>query len=64
MLDYYVVRFLLSAESLAYIVAAWGWWRVWQEPITTRISLAAMWTALGFLANTAQVAARIMLHTG
>jgi hypothetical protein len=62
MLDYYVVRFFLSAESLAYIVAAWAWWRVWQEPNAPRLSLAAMWTGLGLLANTAQVAAKIMLH--
>jgi hypothetical protein len=63
MLDYYIVRFLLSAESLAYMIAAWGWWRVWQEPIASRISPAAMWTGVGFFVNIAAIAAKIMLHS-
>ena len=37
MIDNYGVRFLLAVESLAYMLAAWGWWRVWRQPTAPRI---------------------------
>jgi hypothetical protein len=62
MLDHYIVRFLLSAESLVYLIAAWGWWRVWQEPIASRIR-PRRHVDRPRLPNIAAVAAKIMLHS-
>ena len=48
MLDHFAVRFLYSAESLSYILAAWAWLRVWHVPDRNRVGLAALCSGLGF----------------
>lgn len=61
MIDNNAVRYLLAAESLAYLLAAWGWWRVWQQPTAPRISRAAFYTALCFPLNFVRIALVIIL---
>jgi len=46
MLELYVVRLALAGESLGYMVAAWAWLRVWQQPDACRVSIAGGITAL------------------
>jgi hypothetical protein len=60
MLDIYGVRFLLAAESLAHMLAAWGWWRVWRLPSAARLSLAALATCLCFTLKIIRIAVMIV----
>jgi len=61
MIDNCAVRFLLAAESLAYMLAAWGWWRVWQKPSALRVGHAAFYTALCFPLKFVRIALVIIL---
>jgi hypothetical protein len=62
MLEELPVRFLLAAESLGYFLAGWAWWRVWQEPSRTRISIAAAFTAAGFCLKFARISLAIVMR--
>ena len=62
MLDDYAVRFLYAAESLAYFLAGWAWWRVWQDPTRSRLSAAAVCTAVGFCIKFIRISVAIVMR--
>ena len=62
MLDPYPLRFFYAAESLGYVVAGWAWYRVWQDPTRSRLSLAAMCTAVGFCIKFARISLAIVMR--
>jgi hypothetical protein len=63
MIELYSVRLLLAAESLTYVLAAWGWWRVWQQPIVERLSAAAAYTVICCLLKVVRIAVELATTT-
>jgi len=62
-LDNYAIRFLLAAESLAYMIVAWGWWRVWRQTTAERVGLAALLTAACLPLRLVRIALALILST-
>ena len=63
MIDNYAIRLLLAAESLAYLIVAWGWWRVWRQTTAERVSLAALLTAACVPLRLFRIALALILST-
>ena len=46
MFESLAVRYLIGAQTIALLIAAGAWWRVWRCPCELFLQHAAFWTAL------------------